>query len=86
MTSVKYMPLGKLTMQPGNYQMVLKNNFPTKDQFVKKILITETGILGDANLVLGFSIFGAGKYVDILGILILLLHVFVCCRQKRRYS
>lgn len=31
MTSVKYMPLGKLTMQPGNYQMVLKNNFPTKD-------------------------------------------------------
>ena len=39
-TSVKYMLMGKQSMQAGTYQMVIKNVDSTKNDFTKSILVS----------------------------------------------
>ena len=39
-TSTKYNLMGRVTLLPDTYQLILKNNYPTNDKIVKKVLIT----------------------------------------------
>jgi hypothetical protein len=59
-TSTKYLLLGKSAVTPGNYQVVMQNNYATKGQFTKELVITEVGLLGATNHVLGFAVFAYG--------------------------
>ena len=65
-------------MAAGNYQIIIRNNFLTKGQFSKTLVLSEIGTLGDANLVLGFSIFA-------FGILVLFIHMLFCCKDKKKW-
>lgn len=77
MTNTKYMLIGRQIMAAGNYQIMIRNNFPTKGQFEKTLILSEIGTLGDSNLVLGFAVFA-------FGILTLFIHMLFCCRDKKR--
>jgi hypothetical protein len=59
-TGTKYLLMGKTEVSPGNYQIVMENNYLTKGQFQKELLITEVGLLGATNHVLGFAVFAYG--------------------------
>ena len=52
--------VGKLSMEAGTYQVVIKNADATKSDFTKSILVTEIGTLGATNHILGFTIFAYG--------------------------
>lgn len=66
-TATKYQLVGKAAVTPGNYQVVMQNNYLTKGQFVKELLITEVGTLGTTNHVLGFAVFAYGICILIEG-------------------
>jgi hypothetical protein len=59
-TGTKYSLVGKAAVTPGNYQVVMQNNYLTKGKFSKELIITEVGVLGATNHVLGFSVFAYG--------------------------
>lgn len=75
-TSTKYMLMGKLDMAVGEYQVIHKNSYPTFDEFNKTLIITETNSLGATNHLLGYLLFG-------YGIMVLLVHVAVCCKSTQ---
>jgi hypothetical protein len=60
-TSTKYELVGSLSVSTGNYQVVMQNNFPTQGKFSKEVVITEVGILGVTNHLMGFTMFAYGK-------------------------
>ncbi len=64
-TSTKYQLLGKASVTAGNYQVVMQNNYPTKGSFTKELLITEVGLLGTTNHILGFTAFAYGIKINI---------------------
>lgn len=64
-TGTKYQLLGKASVTQGNYQIVMQNNYLTQGEFTKKLLITEVGLLGSTNHVLGFTAFAYGKHAYI---------------------
>ena len=74
-TSTKYVKMGYLQMKAGDYQFVIRNSYPTNEDFTKTVIFTEINKLGMTNHILGYAIFG-------YGIIILLLHVFICCKSK----
>lgn len=59
-TGTKYQLLGKASVTQGNYQVVMQNNYLTQGEFTKKLVITEVGLLGATNHVLGFTAFAYG--------------------------
>jgi hypothetical protein len=59
-TGSKWLLAGKAAVSPGNYQVVMQNNYLTKGQFTKELVITEVGLLGATNHVLGFTVFAYG--------------------------
>lgn len=56
----KYQLVGSVAVTEGNYQVVMQNNFPTKGQFTKEVLISEVGVLGVTNHLVGFCLFAYG--------------------------
>ena len=76
MTSTKYVLMGRLNMTKGDYQVIHKNIYPTQDQFNKTLILTEVNQLGMTNHLIGFCLFG-------YGIIMLLIHVAICCKAKR---
>ena len=68
--------MGKLSMTDGDYRIIHKNSFPTQDQFNKTLILTEANNIGVTNHLLGFCLFG-------YGIMMLLLHVAICCKSKQ---
>lgn len=63
-TSTKYELVGIVSVSAGDYQVVMQNNFPTKGQFSKSVLVTEVGALGITNHLVGFTLFAYGKNVE----------------------
>lgn len=75
-TSTKYTLMGKLAnMSAGDYRLVVKNNFPTANEFSKQIMISEVNSLGVTNHLLGFTLFAYG-----IGVLV--VHVAICCKTR----
>jgi hypothetical protein len=69
--------MGKVLLLPDTYQLIIKNNYPTNNDVIKKkILITETNKLGITDPIIGFFMF-------ISGILTLFFHLFLCCRGMK---
>ena len=64
-TSTKYQLLGVGDLLAENYEVVMQNNFPTRGQFSKQLVITEVNGLGIENHLLGFTLFSYGTYIDI---------------------
>ena len=62
-------------MTVGDYQLIVRNSYLTNDEFVKTVIVTDISNLGMTNHLLGFCIFA-------YGIVMLLLHVFICCKSK----
>ena len=62
-TSTKYELVGSTTVAPGNYQVVMQNNFLTQGQFSKYLVISETGIMGITNHLVGFTLFACGNTI-----------------------
>lgn len=58
-TSIKWMLMGKQSLELGTYQLLIKNVQRGQD-YSKSILISETNNLGTTNYILGFSIFAYG--------------------------
>lgn len=63
-TSTKYILMGKAAVTNGTYQLIIENNYATQGEFTKDILVSEVGLLGTTNHLLGFIVFIVGK--DIL--------------------
>ena len=59
-TSTKYALVGSAAITAGNYQVVMQNNLLTQGQFSKWLVISETGILGITNHLMGFTLFAWG--------------------------
>lgn len=60
-TSTKYQLIGSTAITAGNYQLVMQNNFPTQGQFTKSLVISEVGLLGITNHLVGFTLFACGN-------------------------
>jgi hypothetical protein len=69
--------MGRVTLLPDTYQLILKNNYPTNDKIVKKVLITETNQLGIRDPIIGFVMF-------ITGILVVFFHLFLCFKSAKK--
>lgn len=59
----KYQLVGSVAVTEGSYQVVMQNNFLTKGQFTKEVLISEAGVLGITNHLVGFCLFAYGKKI-----------------------
>jgi len=64
-TSVKYELVGKASVTAGNYQIVVQNNHGSQGQLTKELIVTEVGLLGVTNQVLGFTLFSYGNALSI---------------------
>jgi len=49
----------------GNYQIVVQNNHGSQGQLTKELIVTEVGLLGVTNQVLGFTLFSYGNALSI---------------------
>ena len=72
-TKTKYILVGKVDVTQGNYQIVMQNNYLTKGEFSKQLIISEVGMLGTTNHILGFTLFAYGRNYIIFRI------VFIVC-------
>ena len=75
-TTTKYELVGKVEVSTGDYQLVMQNNFLTQGQFSKQLLISEVGVLGVTNHLMGFMLFA-------YGILMLFLHIYICFKWRK---
>lgn len=60
-TGTKYELIGSTAITAGNYQVVMRNNLLTQGQFSKWLVISEVGVLGLTNHLVGFSLFACGR-------------------------
>ena len=77
-TSTKYILMGRQTMAAGTYQLILKNVSPTSDDFTKTLIVSEVNTFGTTNHLLGFTLFA-------YGLVMLLVHVGLCCKSRRQW-
>ena len=49
-TSTKYVMMGRLQMAAGDYELVIRNSYPTKDEFTKSVIVTEINSLVGASV------------------------------------
>lgn len=62
-TSTKYELVGAANVTGGNYQVVMQNNFLTQGQFTKSLVISEVGMMGITNHLVGFTLFAGGTFI-----------------------
>lgn len=62
-TSTKYELVGAANVTAGNYQVVMQNNFLTQGQFTKSLVISEVGMMGITNHLVGFTLFACGTLI-----------------------
>ena len=75
-TSTKYLLMGKVTLSPDTYQLIIKNNYQTNGVLNKKLLISEVNQLGIKDPLIGFFMF-------ISGIIVLFFHLGLCCKGAK---
>jgi hypothetical protein len=65
--------MGRVRLSADSYQLIIKNNYATNSVIKKRFVMSEVGMLGIRDPVLGF-------YMFVWGILTLFFHLVLCCR------
>lgn len=55
--------MGKTEVSSGSYQIVMQNNFLSQGEFTKELVVSEVGLMGATNHLLGFALFAYGTAI-----------------------